>query len=108
MGNDTMIHLGKSDFDYRLCWGSDSLGHDWDKTQVQNNTIYMLTNDTHAIVTCESKRFALSDFQADGSDPGSQELYGYPSSDAILLWARQTIGMIWDVERGAVLSNLVI
>merc|ERR1712007_105551 len=95
--NDLMIHLGNSDFDYRLCWGSDSSGHDWDKTQVKNNTIYMLTNQSHAMVTCENKKIALSDFQAAGNDPGSQELYGYPSTYAILFWARQAIGENWDV-----------
>jgi len=106
--NDTMIHLGNSNFDYRLCWGSDDAGHNWDKTQVQNNTIYMLTKDVHAMVTCNKESIPLSDFQVDGNDPGSQELSGYPSSDAILQWAREAIGETWDVQTHHKLLNLLI
>lgn len=106
--NDTMVHLGNSNFTYRNCWGADSVGHDWDKTQVQNNTIYLQTSDVHAMISCEDADIALSDFQKQGNEPGSQEFYGYPATDDILQWARAAIGEIWDVRRGQEPNSLWI
>ena len=53
--NDTMVHLGNSDFDYRQCWGNDTAGHDWDKTQVKDNTIYMQNKKVNALIACGGK-----------------------------------------------------
>lgn len=96
--NDTMVHLGNTNFSYRNCWGSDDSGHNWDQTQVQNNTIYMPTEDVHALVACGGGEITLHDFQVDGNDPGSQELYGYPATETILQWARDAMGESWEVN----------
>merc|ERR1712151_153952 len=60
--NDTMIHLGKGDFEYRTCWGSDKSGHDWDESQIENNTIYLASNASHAMIKCGKKSQALAVF----------------------------------------------
>jgi len=93
--DDTMVHLGASHFPYRQCWGSDSAGHNWDKSQVHNNTIYMDNQGHHAMIQCHGKKIPLAKFQANGDDPGSREFHGYPSTNDILRWARSTIGEQW-------------
>merc|ERR1719198_1234723 len=89
-----MVHLGAANFAYRQCWGSDGAGHDWDKTQVQNNTIYM-EDGYHAMIQCKGKNVPLSQFQAKGEEPGTREISGYPHTNDILTWARTTIGEQW-------------
>ena len=46
--NDTMVHLGDSDFQYRECWGSLN-GQDFDKTAVTGNHIYLQNDKINAI-----------------------------------------------------------
>lgn len=114
--NDTMIHLGATNFSYRQCWGSDTQGHDWDKSQVQNNTIYLQTAGMHAQISClrfpsssalgcpqslackGKTTVSLPEFQQGGDEPGSREVHGYPSTAQILEWAREAIGTTWDLS----------
>eukprot|EP00937_MAST-01D_sp_MAST-1D-sp2_P001006 g1006.t1 len=73
--NDTMIHLGDSDFAYRQVWGGD-----FDKTQVFNNTIYMQQAGINAMID----KSTLADFQEAGKgDFGTRQLVGYPSTAEI-------------------------
>merc|ERR1711972_326622 len=101
--NDTMVNLGANNLDYRSCWGSDGAGHDWDKSQVQNNTIYFQEEGLHAMITCPGKKkMSLPEFQKGGEEPGSREICAYPSTADILEWARATIGKKWNVGGDAV------
>jgi len=95
--NDTMIHMGSGNFDYRSCWGTDDAGHDWDKTQVQNNTIYMKSAQVHPMISCAKDTVPLSDFQAEGKEPGTKEFASHPETDVILQWSRAAIGKVWHV-----------
>ena len=80
-----------SDFDYRQCWGSDSEGHNFDKTQVFNNTIYVQPQ-YNATVACNRKNIPLDQFQKDGSDPGSRQISGMPSTPEVVAHARAILG----------------
>ena len=75
--NDTMIHLGASDFDYRQDW--DTPAAQWGKTQVYDNTIY-LEKGYNAMV--DKKTLAAA--QKDGDDPGTRQINRIPASDDIV------------------------
>jgi len=88
--DDVMVHGSSGNFIYRQCWGS-SNGHDWDKSQVYNNTIYMEPN-TAVQVTCGKENIELTKFQKGGKDPGTRVLSHIPSTETIFKWARATLG----------------
>eukprot|EP00054_Salpingoeca_dolichothecata_P007214 m.41893 g.41893 ORF g.41893 m.41893 type:complete len:814 (+) comp16925_c0_seq2:2-2443(+) len=89
--NDTIIalSLSKGHFAYRDCWGT-SAGVDWDKTNVQNNTIYV-PKGAEAIVNCKSA-VPLPKFQEKGNEPGSRQINRIPSSDEIVAQATSILG----------------
>eukprot|EP01062_Namystynia_karyoxenos_P003506 TRINITY_DN11258_c0_g1_i1.p1 TRINITY_DN11258_c0_g1~~TRINITY_DN11258_c0_g1_i1.p1 ORF type:complete len:903 (+),score=355.61 TRINITY_DN11258_c0_g1_i1:80-2788(+) len=91
--NDTMIHLGGSDFAYRQCWASET--RDWDKTQVQNNTIYLMKDGINAkINACGSKKqtYTLEQFQqAKMGEQGSRQINSYPPTPAIVQSVQQVL-----------------
>merc|ERR1719266_521512 len=91
--NDTMISLGTKDFDYRQCWGTDKEGHDWDKTQVYDNSIYVQNPDVQVKISgCEGGRgLTLQQLQAEGKEPGSKQFNAYPSTSTIVTWAKDTL-----------------
>jgi len=92
--NDTMISLGTKDFDYRQCWGTDKEGHDWDKTQVYDNSIYVQNPEVQVKISgCEGGRgLTLQQLQAEGKEPGSKQFNAYPSTSTIVTWAKDTLG----------------
>jgi len=90
--NDTLIALGSNDFNYRACWGSDGQ-HDWDKTQVFNNSIYLETSKVNAMVSgCDGKTITLAQLQKEGKEPGSRQFNAYPPTSKIIQWAKEKLG----------------
>lgn len=81
-----MIYLSVSGnpdtpFDYRQCWGSDGV-HDWDKTQVYNNTIYTVDAKVPIHITgCPPKKSTLTlpEAQGKGYDPGTKHIPSFPT-----------------------------
>ena len=97
--NDTLIVIGSvPNFPYRQCWGS-SAGHDWDKTQVFNNTIYIapghdvMISKSNDCPLMKEKEMSLREFQKSyGGDPGSQQINRIPSIQAIVDHAHKILG----------------
>jgi len=89
--DDIMVHLGNSDFDYRQCWSTKD--HDWDKTQVFNNTIYLQNLKLNAKLSkCDGGGKTLAQIQAQGDEPGSKQINSYPSTANIMAWAKDRLG----------------
>lgn len=80
-----------SDFPYRQCWGSDAAGHDWDKTQVFNNTIYVVPKH-NAVVQCGKYTYPLQKFQENGNDPDTLQLNSMPPTADVVAWALSVLG----------------
>lgn len=88
--NDTMIVLNtKSDFSYRQSWNVKDDSHDYDKSQVQNNTIYLGKEGINAMIDKET----LKQIQAKGEEPGSVQYNQWPSIDSIIDQARKILNM---------------
>ena len=75
--NDTMIHLGASDFSYHQGW--DNAEGKWGATQIYDNTIY-LEKGYNAMIDNET----LAQAQAKGDDPGTRQINSIPASADIL------------------------
>jgi hypothetical protein len=109
---DTIIHLGSTSFAYRPCFGADAT-HDYDRSQVHNNTIYVQSEEVDVLIGptggCPAHRtYTLEDFQRLGKEPGSRRIIGYPSSNEIMASARATLGQFSSAaaDRMSSVSNL--
>ena len=78
---------------YRQAWGKDKEGHDWDKTQVFNNTIYVYPTFNAMITAVNgSSTVTLPQFQKAGEEPGSVQYQHIPASSEIINWGRNRLG----------------
>eukprot|EP00051_Salpingoeca_urceolata_P008274 m.104752 g.104752 ORF g.104752 m.104752 type:complete len:485 (+) comp15664_c0_seq1:1096-2550(+) len=89
--NDVMTVLGDKPFMYRQCWGQGE-GHDYDKTQVFNNTIYLNDKKQNAMISCGKKSYTLPEFQSKGEEPGSKQVQQTPSAAQVSQWAQAVLG----------------
>lgn len=93
--NDTMVALStSSNFQYRQCWSTAS--HDWDHTQVFNNTIFLKNDELEAELTgCSTAKVQLTlrQAQAEGKDPGTRQVNFWPSDNAMLQWMDDALSL---------------
>eukprot|EP01063_Lacrimia_lanifica_P022202 TRINITY_DN29866_c0_g1_i1.p1 TRINITY_DN29866_c0_g1~~TRINITY_DN29866_c0_g1_i1.p1 ORF type:complete len:828 (+),score=233.01 TRINITY_DN29866_c0_g1_i1:46-2529(+) len=92
--DDTLIPLKtRGNFPYRNCWGHDTT-HDYDATQVYNNTLYVGTDALRVLVLCpkDKTNYTLQEFQAMGEEPGSQIVVGWPTADWLTARAQTILG----------------
>lgn len=80
-----------SPFAYRPCWGNDSFGHNLDKTQVFDNTIYVLPH-VDANVLCNKQNIPLEVFQKGGNEPGSRQINAMPKTADVMQLAATILG----------------
>ena len=86
--HDLMVSLTDS-LKYRDCWSTPD--HDYDKTQVHDNTLYVGANHT-AYIVCDNKHVTVPDFLAKGNEPGTTQLESIPATSEIMMWAKSALG----------------
>ncbi len=90
--NDSMVVLAtRGVFAYRQCWNVTGNEHDFDRTQVYDNTVYVANEGVQVkIAPCPGQKggYTLADIQREkGADPGSTRVVGIPPVATLLAQA---------------------